>query len=111
MSVSVSRGLARFILGFERSSADPKLKQAAVAAIVDGLASVVGGTREDFGRVLHAYAKSTKPSADAASTIAVSTMRAAPAFAAYINAAAGHSLCYDDTSNAMMGHPTVVVLP
>ncbi|MGH7662066.1 MAG: MmgE/PrpD family protein [Vulcanimicrobiaceae bacterium] len=109
--MNVSQGLARFVLDFKRSQTDDALKRAAVAAIVDGTASLVGGVREDFGRILHAYARATMPGPDAASTIVASDMRAAPAFAAYINAAAGHSLCYDDTSNAMMGHPTVVVLP
>lgn len=107
--MNVSQGLARFILSFKRSQSDDALKRAAIAAIVDGIASVVGGPREDFGRVLHAYARTT--TAGGPSTIAASDMRAAPAFAAYINAAAGHALCYDDTSNAMMGHPTIVVLP
>lgn len=108
--MTISRGLARFILEFKRPSGGT-FKQSATAAIVDGLASLVGGTREDFGRVLHAYARSTAPSSELPSTIVNSELRAAPGFAAYINAAAGHSLCYDDTSNAMMGHPTVVVLP
>jgi 2-methylcitrate dehydratase PrpD len=88
------------------------MRSAARAAVADGAACLVGGTREDFGRILHDYAQSVGlVSNSGLSCVVASANRATPATAAYINAAAGHSLCYDDTSNAMMGHPTVVVLP
>jgi 2-methylcitrate dehydratase PrpD len=101
--------LARFALRDLSDHEAADVRKAAIAAIVDGLASVVGGTREDFGRLLHrrvaAYASTS------GSSIAGSSVRVPAELAAYVNAAAGHSLCYDDTSNAMMGHPTIVVLP
>lgn len=70
---------------------------------------MVGGTREDLGRILHQYV--ADQSATGPSTIVAENTRVAPAQAAFVNAASGHSLCYDDTSNSMMGHPTIVVLP
>ncbi|MBM1817039.1 MmgE/PrpD family protein [Sulfitobacter pseudonitzschiae] len=37
--------------------------------------------------------------------------RISPAWAVLVNGAAGHALDYDDVNSAMVGHPTVAVLP
>jgi len=105
--------LAEYALSFSAAgAAGAAVRSASLAAIADGAACLVGGTREDFGHVLHDYARTVgMASSVGLSSVVASQLRAAPSAAAYVNAAAGHALCYDDTSNAMMGHPTVVILP
>jgi Uncharacterized protein involved in propionate catabolism len=101
--------LAEFILAESPTRGSPALRKASLAAVVDGLASLVGGTREEFGGILHRYAAAHSTSQGA--SVIASSFTVPVEVAALVNSAAGHSLCFDDTSNAMMGHPTVVVLP
>lgn len=106
--MDVASGFADFIV-HSRPTRQAAITRAAVAAIVDGIASLVRGSREEVGELMRGYASRSGGSHDC--TVAGSSLKCAPPTAAYVNAASGHSLCYDDTSRNMMGHPTVVVLP
>lgn len=109
-TLTLTGRLAEYVTGARPAEQDPRLREAALVAVTDGIACMVGGTREDLGRILHRYADDLS-TATGGSSVLCSPLRTSPSAAAYVNAAAGHALCYDDTSNAMMGHPTIVVLP
>jgi 2-methylcitrate dehydratase PrpD len=104
-----SAALADFVVNADPLK-DGEVVEAAKNALLDGLACLIGGTREALGQVMHSYAR-TIGSWSSGSSVICSDVRISPAMAAMVNATSGHSLCYDDTSNNMMGHPTVVVLP
>jgi 2-methylcitrate dehydratase PrpD len=86
---------------------EPALAQTRRAAL-DTLGVMLAGASEPVARAVRAVAR-----ADGSvplCTVVATTLRASTAWAALANGAAGHAHDFDDTSFALMGHPSVPLL-
>lgn len=78
-------------------------------AIVDYVGVTFAGTTTDIGDLLARYATHTNQPSEA--TVIGSDRRSSAAVATFVNATNGHALDFDDCSESMGGHPTIVSLP
>jgi 2-methylcitrate dehydratase PrpD len=79
------------------------------ASMLDTLGVTLAGLDEPAARIAAQLAAADK-AAPVASQIGTS-FRTSMEWAAFLNGIAGHALDYDDVSYAVIGHPSVVVLP
>lgn len=77
--------------------------------LLDFCGVAYGGTDRPWIVVLHAWAK--RYGGTGGARIVASDLSVAPAIAALVNGAAGHSFELDDTHDASMSHPGAVVFP
>lgn len=101
--------LARFTAEFPTGSLPSDVRHAAHRGVVDLVGVMIAGAVQKDMRPLLDHVGRTY-GAGAATGLGL-TGRMTPEAAAYVNAAAGHVLDFDDCNDAIAGHPTVVVLP
>jgi 2-methylcitrate dehydratase PrpD len=89
-------------------SASESIERARMA-LVDLVGVTLAGTREPVARVLLTHHAATGEQGPCG--LMGSTHTAAPASAAFLNAAVGHALDLDDSNFVLGGHPSVVILP
>lgn len=87
-------------------------RAAARQCLLDWLGCAVAGADDELANILVAELgqEGGGPSAGGATLIGRG-LRMAPLHAALINGAASHALDYDDVNLAMLGHPSVAILP
>lgn len=101
--------LARFAAEVPTSSLPAEVRHAAERGVVDLVGVMVAGAvQEDMGPLLMHVERTY---AGGVATALGLPAGMTPEAAAYLNAAAGHVLDFDDCNDAIAGHPTVVVLP
>ena len=115
-SGAVSQDISEFIGRTKLEKIPLQLREAAELHLLDGLATMIGGVKEDSSRLLrgHFFARKTKTEA----TVLGTPRRSSAEHAALINGVQGHVLDYDDAQLATlpsrpMGqqtHPTTPVL-
>ncbi|MHB8190917.1 MAG: MmgE/PrpD family protein [Ferrimicrobium sp.] len=101
--------IADFIVRCDGNTFPGEVTSAVRKGVVDLLGVMVMGAGEQELAPLLSYVDSTYASGGA-TALGIQTRKTAEA-AAYVNAAAGHLLDFDDCHDALGGHPTVVVLP
>lgn len=113
---TVSDKISEFVAGIKFASVPPPAREIAALHLLDGLATMLGGAREDSSRLLRRYFLALQSRAEA--TVVGTPVRLATEHAALINGVQGHVLDYDDaqltsSSSRPMGqqtHPTSPVL-
>jgi 2-methylcitrate dehydratase PrpD len=101
--------LAEWASGASFASLPHAVVEATVRSVVDLVGVAVAGTRTDLAGVLRAGSRGGRPGAGA--TVVCGGSGWDPERAALVNGALGHVLDFDDTSRALIGHPTTVVFP
>jgi 2-methylcitrate dehydratase PrpD len=101
--------IARFVVDLPQGAVPDDALKEARRATVDYLGVAIAGAADPQVRNLARYARETFRDGDA--TLLVGGERLTPEAAAYVNAAAGHVLDFDDYNEVLGGHPTVVMLP
>jgi 2-methylcitrate dehydratase PrpD len=81
----------------------------ATNSILDTLGVTLPGTEETAARIATRLAASER--ASPVSSMLGTGQKTSMELAAFVNGIAGHALDYDDVSYAVIGHPSVVVLP
>lgn len=100
--------LAEFVVKTSlRDCPEPVLAQTRRAAL-DTLGVMLAGAAEPVARAVRAVARAE--GSVPLCTVVGTTLRASTAWAALANGAAGHAHDFDDTSFALMGHPSVPLL-
>lgn len=101
--------LATFVVSKPFEDIPDDAKALAKEAFLDCLGVMVAGRRTDAGDIITEYVRECGGAPDAG-VVASGFLTAAPD-AAMANATMAHALDYDDISQAMLGHPSVPVLP
>lgn len=101
--------LARFAAEVPTGSLPADVLRAAERGVVDLVGVMIAGAVQADMAPLLAHVARTYAAGNA--TALGLPGRMTPEAAAYVNAAAGHVLDFDDCNDAIGGHPTVVVLP
>lgn len=86
-------------------------KQAAKHAVLDLLGVSIAGSTHELTGILARYLTTSGLTADPACGLFGRSERVGVEAAAMFNAAVGHVLDFDDSSDTLGGHPSVVVLP
>lgn len=81
----------------------------AKAAIIDTVGCVLAGV--DARSILPLREHVAREGGIGEAQVLGTSLRAPIGSAAFLNAAAGHSLDFDDVSSTMLGHPSVVIVP
>ncbi|HEX9787129.1 MAG TPA: MmgE/PrpD family protein, partial [Candidatus Binatia bacterium] len=115
-SKTISQKISEFIGRTKPESIPPQARELAKLHLLDGLATMVGGVKEESSRHLrrHFFALKTKPEASVLGT----PNRVSAEHAALLNGVQGHVLDYDDAQLATLPsrpsgqqtHPTTPVL-
>ena len=102
---ATSRGdtLAAYIAGAKRRSFPPEVQDAALRALADFVAVVVGASDDATVRPVRTAAQMWQASGKATMVLGGCTT---PALAALVNGTAAHAMDYDDTHPAGAGHPS-----
>lgn len=108
-AIGATETFARFIVETPTSSLPVDVVDAARRAILDTIGVTLAGSAEPVGKVVAAQASAQGGPAE--STIWGTSAKVSAQNAALANGAAAHALDYDDTHDAMRGHPSVPVLP
>jgi len=106
--VSASVRLAEFVVKTALEDCPPEAVVRVRRAALDSLGVMLAGAGEPVARIVRevARAEGGVPTC----TVVGSSLRTAPGWAALANGAAGHAHDFDDTSFALLGHPSVPLL-
>lgn len=109
MTSGITAALARFAVETSAESLPAELITAARRAVLDTLGVAVAGAREPASRIVGDYIADQHSSEEC--VVWGTSRRVRASGAALINGVAAHVLDFDDTHDAMFGHPSVPVLP
>lgn len=98
--------LAAFVAGFDEKTLDGEIVSEAIRGIRDFVGVALAGSMEPAARLLQ---ESTGLPPGPCTILGGGTT--SEVMAALFNGAAGHALDFDDSHDALGGHPSVVVLP
>jgi len=101
--------IAAFAIETPASAIPADVVTAARRAILDTIGVTLAGSLEEPSRIASAQARAQSNAVECA--IWGTPVRASAQLAALANGVASHVLDYDDTNDAMRGHPSVAVLP
>jgi 2-methylcitrate dehydratase PrpD len=105
----VTRQLAEYAVAADLADLPDEVRDLATEALVDTVGVALAGRDEDSVRVLRATLGAPRTEGEA--TVLLDGSRADPPTAALVNATAGHALDYDDVTDLIYGHPSVVLWP
>jgi 2-methylcitrate dehydratase PrpD len=114
----VTRQLAEYAVGADLSELPEPVRALAADALVDTVGVAIAGRDEDAVRILRGAlgpaggtgsGAGSGPTGEA--TVLLDGSRTDAPTAALINATAGHALDYDDVTDLIYGHPSVVLWP
>jgi 2-methylcitrate dehydratase PrpD len=105
----VTRQLAEYAVTKDLSAMPGDVRNLAAAALIDTVGVALAGRDEDAVRILRDVLPDT--SAQDEATVLLDGSRTDAPTAALINATAGHALDYDDVTDLIYGHPSVVLWP
>lgn len=101
--------LARVASQIKLADLPPDIRTLVKQCVLDFLGVTIAGADTDLVRILREELATQGGNAEA--TIIGSAHRVSTHSAALVNGTASHALDYDDVNYALMGHPTVPVLP
>ena len=107
--MDVTRRIGQYVTGANIEDFPPDAVEAAKGAIMDCLACMLAGSREELADILCHYV-SGESNAAIASVVGRGFSTSA-ANAALVNGAMAHALDYDDITQVTKTHPTAVLLP
>ena len=107
--METTRRIGQYLTGASFEDFPPDAVEAASGAIMDCLACMLAGSREDLADILCRYV-AAESSAPVASVVGRG-FRTSAANAALVNGAMAHALDYDDITQVTKTHPTAVLLP
>jgi 2-methylcitrate dehydratase PrpD len=105
----VSRDIAAWLAELTLDDIPPTAAGRATNSILDTLGVMLPGLQESAARIAAQLASADR-AAPVASQIGTG-LRTSMEWAAFLNGISGHVLDYDDVSYAIIGHPSVAVLP
>ncbi|MGH7391925.1 MAG: MmgE/PrpD family protein [Candidatus Rokuibacteriota bacterium] len=106
--MSSSARLAEFVVKSTLDDCPPEALARVRRAALDSLGVMLAGAREPVARIVREVARAE--GGVPLCTVVGSSLRTAPGWAALANGAAGHAHDFDDTSFALLGHPSVPLL-
>jgi len=109
MTNTLSARFANWMTKLEGATLSPDVLKKLKLAVLDTLASVLAGTREEVVTRMLPYVSRGAGSAEAA--ILGHRLRTRSDAAALVNGTMAHACDYDDSSWTMWGHPSAPVLP
>jgi 2-methylcitrate dehydratase PrpD len=104
----VTATVARFACGYDFSAAPAELFERAKRAVIDTLGVAIAGGQESSFTILAATIGSGAATGKA--TVFPTRTRTTAAQAAFLNGTAGHALDFDDVTDELKGHPSVVLV-
>ena len=107
--MDVTRRIGEYVTRASMEDFPAEALEAARGAIMDCLACMLAGSREELADILCGYV-SSESSAPVASVVGRG-FRTSAAHAALVNGAMAHALDYDDITQITKTHPTAVMLP
>ena len=110
MAASVFENLGLWVANLTIDDVPEAAREVARRAIIDSVGVTMAANDGDIAQLLGAY-RSPAPVAGDAATI-IGQQASAPAeTAAFTNGVLGHALDFDDCSEPLGGHPTIVIFP
>lgn len=109
MTETLSERFGKWIVALDGSSLRPDVLSKLKLAVLDTLASILAGAREEVVMRMLQYTTNRASRDDA--TIIGHRIRTGPDTAALVNGTMAHACDYDDSSWTMWGHPSAPVLP
>ena len=107
--MEITRRIGKHITGVTIEDFPPEAVEAAKGAIMDCLACMLAGSREELADILCRYVAGE--GAVPAASVVGRGFRTSAANAALVNGAVAHALDYDDITQITKTHPTAVLLP
>ena len=107
--MNTTRHIGRYVTGANIEDFPPDAVEAAKGAIMDCLACMLAGSREELADILCRYVSGEGVAAIA--SVVGRGFRTSAANAALVNGAMAHALDYDDITQVTKTHPTAVLLP
>ena len=107
--MDITKGIGNYVTSSSIENFPPEAVEAAKGAIMDCLACMLAGSREELADILCRYV-AAESSAPVASVVGRG-FRTSAANAALVNGAMAHALDYDDITQITKTHPTAVLLP
>ena len=102
---------AHWVAGLQYDAIPSEARQNARRAVLDLLGVSIAGTSHELALLLGNYLESARLTADTRCGLFGRSERASTEGATLYNAAIGHVLDFDDSSDTLGGHPTVITLP
>jgi 2-methylcitrate dehydratase PrpD len=106
--MTVSARLAEFVLGTRLADTPEAARVQMRRAALDSVGVMLAGASEPVARITRTVAR--VEGGAPLCTVVGSGLRTSPTWAALCNGAAGHAHDFDDTSFALLGHPSVPLL-
>lgn len=106
--MSATARLAEFVVKTSLDDAPPEACARIRDAALDSVGTMLAGAGEPAARAVRQLARAE--GGTALCTVIGTALRTAPGWAALANGTAGHAHDFDDTSFALMGHPSVPLL-
>ncbi len=106
--MSSSARLAEFVVKTTLDDCPPETMVRVRRAALDSLGVMLAGAQEPVARIVREVARAE--GGVPLCTVVGSSLRTAPGWAALANGAAGHAHDFDDTSFALLGHPSVPLM-
>jgi len=107
--VKITQRLAEFVAAAPSESIPLEARVQARRAVLDTVAALLAGTREDCSRITAEQAREQGGAEEA--FVFGHAFRAPAAEAALVNGTSAHALDFDDVSVSMTGHPSVPLIP
>ena len=107
--MEITRQISQYVTRANIEDFPPEAVEAAKGAIMDCLACMLAGSKEELADILCRYV-AAESSAPVASVVG-RNFRTSAANAALVNGAMAHALDYDDITHITKTHPTAVLLP
>lgn len=107
--MDITKGIGGYVAASSIENFPTEAVEAAKGAIMDCLACMLAGSREELADILCRYV-AAEASAPTASVVG-RDFRTSAANAALVNGAMAHALDYDDITQITKTHPTAVLLP
>jgi len=105
----VSEQIAAFVAGASIAEIPENVCRTAKNSILDCLGVAVAGSGEPASVLAAGLAGVL--GGNPAATVITKNMKTSPSEAAFVNATMAHALDFDDSTDTLGGHPTVVILP
>lgn len=105
----ISEQLASFATKMSIEEVPQHVRKISKDSILDCLGVAVAGANEEASKLITEYIRGLGGSGE--STIIAKRMKTSPTEAALANATMAHALDFDDSSDTLGGHPSVVILP
>jgi len=107
VAAPVTERIASFVVDHDLRNAPAELFKRATRAVIDTVGVAIAGRREPSFTIL---ARTVGESDSGVATVLPTRQRSSATQAALLNGTAGHALDFDDVSDTMKGHPSVVLV-